>query len=91
MQPAFLIALFSTMESKDAPQSNGSGMKHPANEASLGLLGSKKSSVIDAILLYVERSDDLIKRYCLDGVLGWFWFCCQLFFLVMVAIRSCGL
>lgn len=60
-QPAFLIALFSTTERKDAPQSNGSGMKHPANEASLGLLGSKKSSVIDAILLYVERSDDLIK------------------------------
>ena len=80
MQPAFLIAFFSTMESQDVPHSNDSGMKHSANEASSGLLGSKKSRVIDAILLYIQRSDDLIKRYSLDGVLGWFWFCCQLIF-----------
>ncbi|KAH9696845.1 hypothetical protein KPL71_023355 [Citrus sinensis] len=60
-QPAFLIAFFSTTESEDVPQSNDSGMNRSANEASSGLLGSKKSGVINAILLYIERSDDLIK------------------------------
>ncbi|KAL9414647.1 hypothetical protein AB3S75_043000 [Citrus x aurantiifolia] len=60
-QPAFLIAFFSTTESEDVPQSNDSGMNRSANEASSGLLGSKKSRVINAILLYIERSDDLIK------------------------------
>ncbi|GAY66978.1 hypothetical protein CUMW_253090, partial [Citrus unshiu] len=42
-QPAFLIAFFSTTESEDVPQSNDSGMNRSANEASSGLLGSKKS------------------------------------------------
>ncbi|KAK9177329.1 hypothetical protein WN944_029350 [Citrus x changshan-huyou] len=54
-QPAFLIAFFSTTESEDVPQSNDSGMNRSANEASSGLLGSKKSGVINAILLYIER------------------------------------
>ncbi|KAJ0076745.1 hypothetical protein Patl1_36100 [Pistacia atlantica] len=60
-QPALLIALFCTKENTDVQPSNGNGVKHPANEASSGLLGSKKSSLVDALLQYVERSDDLIN------------------------------
>lgn len=66
LQPAFLIALFSTKEKKDLPQSNDSGLKHPENEALIGPLESIKPNMIDAVLLYVGRSDDLINRYCLD-------------------------
>ncbi|KAK3195082.1 hypothetical protein Dsin_026392 [Dipteronia sinensis] len=60
-QPAFLIALFAIKESKDVQPSNGTDMKHPTKEASLVPQESKKSSLLDALLLYVERSDDLIN------------------------------
>lgn len=71
LQPALLIALFCKKENTDVQPSNGNGVKHPANEASSGLLGSKKSSLVDALLQYVERSSDLINRYGLEGLLGW--------------------
>lgn len=71
LQPALLIALFCTKDNADVQPSNGNSVKHPANEASSGLLGSKKSSLVDALLQFVERSDDLINRYGLEGLLGW--------------------
>ncbi|KAI9181025.1 hypothetical protein LWI28_010510 [Acer negundo] len=60
-QPAFLIALFAIKEIKDFQPSNGTDMKHPTKEASLVPQESKKSSLLYALLLYVERSDDLIN------------------------------
>lgn len=67
MQPAFLIALFSEEEKKDVQQNDADGSKHPIKEASLGMLNSKKSSLVDSVLLYVGRSGDLINRYGLQG------------------------
>ncbi|KAL5788807.1 hypothetical protein ACOSP7_005756 [Xanthoceras sorbifolium] len=58
-QPAFLIALLAIKE--DVQPSNRSDMNHPTTEASFAPQETKKSSLVDALLLYVERSDDLIN------------------------------
>ncbi|OMO92842.1 nucleoporin protein [Corchorus olitorius] len=54
-QPAFLVAIFDNKE-------DAGGAKQSTDEALSGSLGSKTSSVIDALLQYVERSDDVINR-----------------------------
>lgn len=60
-QPAFLVDVFAAKESTDVQCSNVDSVKQPANEASFGPQGSKKSSLVDALLHYVDRASDLIN------------------------------
>lgn len=59
-QPAFLLAMVAVKENMDGQQSNTGGEKEPINKPSFLPLGSKKGSLIDILLQYVVRSDDLI-------------------------------
>lgn len=68
MQPAFLIALFSVKDNSDVQTNNGNDLKHSTDETSSILQESKKSNLIEALLLYARESGDLIKRYCLEGI-----------------------
>ncbi|GMY05517.1 nucleoporin like [Fagus crenata] len=60
-QPAFLVDVFAAKESTDVQCSNVDSVKQPANEASFGPQGSKKSSLVDALLHYVDRASNLIN------------------------------
>ena len=73
LQPAFLVDVFAAKESTDVQCSNVDSVKQPANEASFGPQGSKKSSLVDALLHYVDRASDLINRYifCILFILYW--------------------
>ena len=63
MQPAFLVAIFDTREDTVGQLANVGGVKQTTNEALSGLLGSETSSLVDAVLQFVERYDDVINRY----------------------------
>lgn len=63
LQPAFLVAIFATKESKDVQNSNADNVKQAAKEASFDPQGSRKPSLVDALLLYLDRVNDLINRY----------------------------
>ncbi|KAK9987854.1 hypothetical protein SO802_028093 [Lithocarpus litseifolius] len=58
-QPAFLVDLFAAKGSTDVQDSNVDSLKQPANEA--GSQGSKNSCLVDAVLHYVVRANDLIN------------------------------
>ncbi|KAE9620270.1 hypothetical protein Lalb_Chr01g0001341 [Lupinus albus] len=58
-QPAFIVAIFSPEFNEDQ-LSNGDA-KLQKNETSLAPLVSKKSNLVDALVHYIERADDLIK------------------------------
>ncbi|KAG6709285.1 hypothetical protein I3842_06G125100 [Carya illinoinensis] len=60
-QPAFLVAIFSDIESIDVQNSNGDDAKQAANETSLGPQGSRKSILVDAFMHYLDRENDLIN------------------------------
>ncbi|KAB1207586.1 hypothetical protein CJ030_MR7G022888 [Morella rubra] len=60
-QPAFLVAIFATKESKDVQNSNADNVKQAAKEASFDPQGSRKPSLVDALLLYLDRVNDLIN------------------------------
>ncbi|OMO74438.1 hypothetical protein CCACVL1_16704, partial [Corchorus capsularis] len=60
-QPAFLVAIFDNKEDTDLQLASAGGAKQSTDEALSGSLGSKTSSVIDALLQYVERSDEIIN------------------------------
>jgi hypothetical protein len=63
LQPAFLVAVFAAKESTDLQHSNANDVKQPTNEASFEPQGSKKSSLVDALLHHLDRTNDLINRY----------------------------
>ncbi|OIV99597.1 hypothetical protein TanjilG_17407 [Lupinus angustifolius] len=58
-QPAFIVAIFAREFNEDQ-LSNGDA-KLQKNETSLAPLVSKKSNLVDALVHYIERADDLIK------------------------------
>ncbi|XP_057965187.1 uncharacterized protein LOC131155793 [Malania oleifera] len=60
-QPAFLAAIICGEVNMDVQSSNDSAVRPPTNDASFKPLESKKSSLLDSLVLYVERSNDLIK------------------------------
>ncbi|XWS67769.1 hypothetical protein CRYUN_Cryun04dG0033700 [Craigia yunnanensis] len=60
-QPAFLVAIFDTKEDTDVQLANVGGVKQTTNEALSGSLGSETSSLVDAVLQFVERYDDVIN------------------------------
>ncbi|KAA8536011.1 hypothetical protein F0562_028489 [Nyssa sinensis] len=60
-QPAFLLAVIAAKDNTNGKLSDGDGVKQP-NEASLGSTWSKEANFVDAILQYIGRSEDLIKR-----------------------------
>ncbi|KAJ6716911.1 NUCLEOPORIN NUP188-like protein [Salix koriyanagi] len=59
-QPAYLLAIFSVKEDTEVHLSNAGGTKQPINEPSNGSMYSKKSSLIDELMQYVERSNEFI-------------------------------
>ncbi|XP_062019836.1 uncharacterized protein LOC133736387 isoform X1 [Rosa rugosa] len=60
-QPAFLVAVLSTKVNEGVQLSNAGDMKLPTNEVLLRSSESEKASVVDAVLHYVRRSNDLIN------------------------------
>ncbi|KAL4616065.1 hypothetical protein ACB092_07G172100 [Castanea dentata] len=58
-QPAFLVDVFGAKESTDVQDSNVDSLKQTAKAA--GSQGSKNSSLVDALLHYVDRANDLIN------------------------------
>ncbi|XVF00933.1 hypothetical protein REPUB_Repub04eG0044900 [Reevesia pubescens] len=60
-QPAFLVAIFDKKEDTDVQLANVGGVKQTTNEALSGSLGSETSSLVDAVLQFVERSDNMIN------------------------------
>jgi nuclear pore complex protein Nup188 len=63
LQPAYLLAIFSLKEDTEVQLSNGGGTKQAINELSNGSLCSKKSSLLDGLMQYVERSNEFIDRF----------------------------
>ncbi|XP_022725660.1 uncharacterized protein LOC111282033 [Durio zibethinus] len=60
-QPAFLFAIFDTKEDTDVQLANVGGVQHTTNETLSVSLGSETSSLVDAVLQFVERYDDVIN------------------------------
>lgn len=63
LQPAFIVSIIATEEDKEARLSNSGDVKDQTVKSSFGSLASKKASPLDALLQYVKRSEELIKRY----------------------------
>lgn len=63
LQPAYLLAIFSAKEDTEVHLSNAGGTKQPINEPSNGSMYSKKSSLLDELMQYVERSNEFIDRF----------------------------
>lgn len=61
MQPAFCIAVIASKENLNAQLGNTDCEQQP-DKADYGLLLSKEISLLDAILQYVRRSEDLMRR-----------------------------
>ncbi|GLT69630.1 hypothetical protein SLA2020_417670 [Shorea laevis] len=57
----FLVAVFAAKESTDLQHSNANDVKQSANEAPFEPQGTKKSSLVDALLHHLDRTDDLIN------------------------------
>ena len=84
LQPAFVVAIFAPVDNNE-DQLNTGDAKLQSNETSLVPLVSKKSSLLDALMLYIERADDLINRCSLWRknlsifiyLFTNFWFLCQ--------------
>lgn len=55
--------MLSTKFNEGVQLSNAGDMKLPTNEVLLRSSESEKASVVDAVLHYVRRSNDLINRY----------------------------
>ncbi|XP_059647512.1 uncharacterized protein LOC132293878 [Cornus florida] len=59
-QPAFLVAVIGAKENTNVQLGDADGVKR-LNEATSGSLWSKDVNLIDALLQYIGRSDDLIE------------------------------
>jgi nuclear pore complex protein Nup188 len=66
LQPSFIVAILALGEDNE-DRSSIVGAKLQRNETSVVPLVSKGSSLVDALINYIERADDLIKRYNLEG------------------------
>jgi hypothetical protein len=66
LQPSFIVAILALGEDNE-DRSSIVGAKLQRNETSVVPLVSKGSSLVDALINYIERADDLIKRYNLAG------------------------
>lgn len=62
LQPSFIVAIFAPEENTEEHLSTGDA-KLQKNETSLLPTVSKKSSLVDALMYYIQRADDLIKRF----------------------------
>lgn len=70
LQPAFLVDVFGAKESTDVQDSNVDSLKQTSKEA--GSQGSKNSSLVDALLHYVDRANDLINKYIFCGLFNFY-------------------
>lgn len=68
MQPAFLVAIIADIEDVGVQLSvsNDNGVKQQKNGASTVPLTIKKSSLLDVVLQYTERSNSLFTRYAVE-------------------------
>lgn len=73
MQPAFLLAIFDAKGDTAVQLANIGGVKQTTNEHLSGSLGSETCSLVNAILQFVESSNDVINRYFVAEAL-WFHF-----------------
>lgn len=62
LQPSFIIAIFALEENTEDHLSIGDA-KLQKKETSPTTVVSKRSSLVDALMHYIERADDLIKRF----------------------------
>lgn len=79
LQPAYFVTIFTPKEDTEVQLSNANRLKQPPNEALNGPPGSKKSSLVDAFMQYVERCNDFINRFVQKGSGVWSLvqaFCC---------------
>ncbi|MBA0743110.1 hypothetical protein Gogos_005828 [Gossypium gossypioides] len=60
-QPAFLLAIFDTKEDTAVQLANIGGVKQTTNEPLSGSLGSETCCLVNAILQFVESSNDVIN------------------------------
>ncbi|MBA0619886.1 hypothetical protein Godav_005677 [Gossypium davidsonii] len=60
-QPAFLLAIFDTKEDTAVQLANIGGVKQTTNEPLSGSLGTETCSLVNAILQFVESSNDVIN------------------------------
>lgn len=58
----------------EVQSSNTAGVKQQLSEISNGALGSQKSSLLDALMQYVDKAGDSINRFVLQGFDLWFLF-----------------
>lgn len=77
MQPAFLVSIFATKDDTDVQLTNSKDVKRSTSEASLGPHRTKISSLVEGLLQFVGRSEDLINRYV---NLKLFWFLSFLYY-----------
>uniref|UniRef100_A0A2P2LVR1 Uncharacterized protein LOC105141252 isoform X2 n=1 Tax=Rhizophora mucronata TaxID=61149 RepID=A0A2P2LVR1_RHIMU len=60
-QPALLVAIFDLQDNAEVQSSNVIGLKQPTNEALNSSPGCKKSSLIDAFMQHIERSNEFVN------------------------------
>lgn len=60
-QPAFLVSIFATKDDTDVQLTNSKDVKRSTSEASLGPHRTKISSLVEGLLQFVGRSEDLIN------------------------------
>ncbi|KAF5200472.1 nucleoporin, partial [Thalictrum thalictroides] len=60
-QPAFLISIMAPMDNTDNSSSSVDGIKQKSVKASLQSLKFKETSIVNALLQYIKRSEDLIE------------------------------
>lgn len=64
MQPAFLAAIFSGDEvTANCSRNNGDSNEKGSDSTSHALKSDNAKPLVDTLVIYVERSDVLIKRY----------------------------
>lgn len=66
LQPSFIVAILAPGENNENHSSIGDA-KLQRNETSVVPLVSRGSSLVDALISYIECADDLIKRYNKEG------------------------
>ncbi|XP_021609697.1 uncharacterized protein LOC110613074 isoform X3 [Manihot esculenta] len=60
-QPPFLLAILAPKVDSEVQSSNTAGVKQQLSEISNGALGSQKSSLLDALMQYVDKAGDSIN------------------------------
>lgn len=63
VQPAFFVTLYAGNDNLDLQPRNSDDVKFPTNKSSSVPAESKKRSLLDSLICFLIKSDDLIIRY----------------------------